>query len=47
MAAQIAREYLMGVCQPQGEPCWAAEGAGLPIGRALMDIAGGPAREDG
>lgn len=46
VAAQLVREYLMGVGRPQGEPCWAGEGAGWPMGRAVMEIAGGPAWEE-
>lgn len=46
VTAQLLREYLMGVGRPRGEPCWSGEGAGWPMARAVIDIAGGTSWED-
>jgi len=46
-AYRLVREYLMGATsRPPGEPCWAGEGAGWPIGRGLIHVLGGTNWED-
>ena len=45
-AYQTVREYLMGPSNAGKDPCWAGEGRGWPLGRALIDVAGGTSWED-